>query len=699
MKDESKTKKQLIDELNALNQQLARIKRSEKKHKQVIEALKGSEERYRPATEHSNEGIIVVKGDERIFFNQKYLELTGYGRPEELAGKPLFAHIHPDDREMVETFVRRRQKGESAPSRYEYRIIRRDGSVVWIEISTSVIIHKGEKASLGYLRDVTERKRAEEELRDSEQRLSSVIQGSPIPTFLIGKDHRVIYWNRALEELSRIRAAEVIGTREHWRAFYRSGRPCMADLIVDEALETVPDWYSGKYSKSRLLEEAYEATDFFPELGDEGRWLRFTAAAIRSAAGDLMGAVETLEDVTERKRAEEELRDSEQRLSSVIQGSPIPTFLIGKDHRVIYWNRALEELSRIRAEEVIGTREHWRAFYRSGRPCMADLIVDEALETVPDWYSGKYSKSRLLEEAYEATDFFPELGDEGRWLRFTAAAIRSSAGDLMGAVETLEDVTESKRAEEELTKIKRLESLGHFADGVAKDFDSLLSAILRNIFLAKVSVTEEDKVMEELLSVAEKAGLQAKELAHRLITFAKGGYLLRRETTIAPILRETVANVLADSNIQCHFSIADDLWSSEVDDEQIQRVIRNIVLNAREAMPEGGIMDVAAENVTTQAKGGLPLNEGNYLKVSIRDRGVGISKENLSKIFDPYYTTKTARGQRGIGLGLAVCYSIVKNHGGLMTVESEPGFGTTFHVYLPAFPHAAAEPGSDSAGD
>ncbi len=556
MKDESKTKKQLIDELNALNQQLARIKRSEKKHKQVIEALKGSEERYRPATEHSNEGIIVVKGDERIFFNQKYLELTGYGRPEELAGKPLFAHIHPDDREMVETFVRRRQKGESAPSRYEYRIIRRDGSVVWIEISTSVIIHKGEKASLGYLRDVTERKRAEEELRDSEQRLSSVIQGSPIPTFLIGKDHRVIYWNRALEELSRIRA-----------------------------------------------------------------------------------------------------------------------------------------------EEVIGTREHWRAFYRSGRPCMADLIVDEALETVPDWYSGKYSKSRLLEEAYEATDFFPELGDEGRWLRFTAAAIRSSAGDLMGAVETLEDVTESKRAEEELTKIKRLESLGHFADGVAKDFDSLLSAILRNIFLAKVSVTEEDKVMEELLSVAEKAGLQAKELAHRLITFAKGGYLLRRETTIAPILRETVANVLADSNIQCHFSIADDLWSSEVDDEQIQRVIRNIVLNAREAMPEGGIMDVAAENVTTQAKGGLPLNEGNYLKVSIRDRGVGISKENLSKIFDPYYTTKTARGQRGIGLGLAVCYSIVKNHGGLMTVESEPGFGTTFHVYLPAFPHAAAEPGSDSAGD
>ena len=556
MKDESKTKKQLIDELKALNQQVAKIKRSEKKLKQVIEALKGSEERYRLATEHSNEGIIVVKGDERIFFNQKYLELTGYGRPEELVGKPLFAHIHPDDRERVETFIRRRQKGEPAPSRYEYRIIRRDGSVVWIEISTSVIAYKGEKASLGYLRDVTERKRAEEELRDSEQRLSSVIQGSPIPTFLIGKDHRVIYWNRALEELSRIKA-----------------------------------------------------------------------------------------------------------------------------------------------EDVIGTREHWRAFYRSDRPCMADLIVDDALETVPDWYSGKYSKSRLLEEAYEATDFFPELGDEGRWLRFTAAAIRSSAGDLMGAVETLEDVTERKRAEEELTKIKRLESLGHFADGVAKDFDSLLSAILRNIFLAKVSVTKEDKAMEELLSVAEKAGLQAKELAHRLITFAKGGYLLRRVTSLEPILRETVANVLADSNVQCRFSIADDLWSSEIDDEQIQRVIRNIVLNAREAMPEGGMMDVAAENVTAQAKGGLPLKEGNYLKVSIRDRGVGISKENLSKIFDPYYTTKTARGQRGIGLGLAVCYSIVKNHGGLMTVESEPGSGTTFHIYLPAFPHAVAEPSSDSAGD
>ncbi|HRR41302.1 MAG TPA: PAS domain-containing protein, partial [Syntrophales bacterium] len=137
-----------------------------------------------------------------------------------------------------------------------------------------------------------------------ERTLRAILEGSPIPTFVIGKDHRVIYWNRALEELSKIKAEDVIGTRKQWRAFYRSERPCMADLICDETLETVPDWYSGKYNKSRLLEEAYEATDFFPELGKEGRWLRFTAAPIRDAAGELVGAIETLEDITERKKAE-----------------------------------------------------------------------------------------------------------------------------------------------------------------------------------------------------------------------------------------------------------------------------------------------------------------------------------------------------------------------------------------------------------
>ncbi len=171
--------------------------------------------------------------------------------------------------------------------------------------------------------------------------LYSLLQGTPIPTFLIDSDHRVVFWNKALEELSGIRAEEVIGTRQHWRAFYASKRPCMADLLVAEAFEGIERWYAGKYSKSRLLDEAYEAIDFFADLGESGRWLRFTAAVVRDAAGALVGAVETLEDITERRKAEEALRKAHDELEVRVQER----------------TRALMESSRSLKAEVIERRQ------------------------------------------------------------------------------------------------------------------------------------------------------------------------------------------------------------------------------------------------------------------------------------------------------------------------------------------------------
>jgi PAS domain-containing protein/DNA-binding CsgD family transcriptional regulator len=319
----------------------------------------------------------------------------------------------------------------------------------WLRFTAATIRdHQGQIAgAIETLEDITEQKLAEEALKDSERRLYDILEASPIPAFVIDCEHQVIFWNRALEELSNIRDIDIIGTDQHWRAFYGSKRPCMADLIIDGKLEEISKWYAEKGSKSNLIEDAYEATDFFPELGEGGKWLRFTAAAIRNSSGTLIGAVETLEDITERVAAEEALKEHERRLENIIQGSPIPTFVIGKDHKVLYWNKALEELSRIPADEMIGTRDHWRAFYSDARPCMADLLVDISLKEISQWYKGKYSKSKLIERSYEVVDFFPELGDGGRWLRFTAAAIRDSKGEMVGAVETLEDITERKRAE------------------------------------------------------------------------------------------------------------------------------------------------------------------------------------------------------------------------------------------------------------
>ncbi len=535
-------------------------------------------------------------------------------------------------------------------------------------------------------KDISDRKKMEEKLVESEQRLHNVIQGSPIPTFVIGQDHKVLYWNTALEELTRINAEEIIGTTNHWRAFYSGERPCMADLLVDQAVDAIPQYYSNKYIKSRLIEDAYEVTDFFPELGDWGKWLRFTAAVVRDSRGDVVGAIETLEDVSEQKLGEQALRNSEQRLQSVIQGSPIPTFVIGKDHRIIYWNKALEELSGIKAEEVVGTTDCYRSFYSEKRPVLADLLVDQALEAIPHWYFEKYTKSSLLDEAYEATDFFSELKGGGKWVRFTAAVVRDSRGDLVGAIETLEDVTERKRAEEQLIIVKKLESLGIFADGIAHDFNNLLSIVLRNIFAAKLSLSDEHGLWREGLEIAEKAGLQAKELAHRLVTFAKGGEPIRKIGSISQLLMDSVDLSLSGSNVICEFSLPGDLWLIEMDDVQMRQVINNLVVNAREAMPEGGTITIDAENVNVTAGCGLPLKEGKYVKWSVKDHGAGIPQENLQRILDPYFTTKPTATARGKGLGLAICYSIVKRHDGFIGVKSESGVGSTFFVYLPASP-------------
>ncbi len=256
-------------------------------------------------------------------------------------------------------------------------------------------------------------------------------------------------------------------------------------------------------------------------------------------------------------------------------------------------------------------------------------------------------------------------------------------------METLEDITDQKTAEEELLKRTKLESLGTFADGVAKDFDSLLTAILRNVFLAKISASVEDKILENGLAVAERAGLQAKELAHRLITFAQGGYPVKKIERIGGLIQETVEKTLAGSKVTCKPAIAADLWPVEVDALQIKQVIENMVTNAKEAMPEGGSMEVIAENTTTGTNI-RTLGEGNYVRIVIRDRGVGIPRENLSKIFDPYFTTKEKKERGGIGLGLAICDSIIKYHNGLISMESTVGAGTTFFIYLAAMPNGSA---------
>lgn len=243
----------------------------------------------------------------------------------------------------------------------------------------------------------------------------------------------------------------------------------------------------------------------------------------------------------------------------------------------------------------------------------------------------------------------------------------------------IRDITERKKMEEELLKGQKLESLGVLAGGIAHDFNNLLTGITGYIDLAMKSVATGDKVHNWLES-AKKASVRAQNLTQQLLTFSRGGEPVKKLVAIRDLIEESTGFVLSGSNVKCEYHYSGDLWLVNADKGQVSQVIQNIILNGAQAMPSGGIITVHAENVVVGEGDPVPLTPGDYVKMVFTDQGVGISQKDQAKIFDPYFSTK----QSGNGLGLTICHSIVSKHRGTITVESKPGAGTTFAVYLPA---------------
>jgi nitrogen-specific signal transduction histidine kinase/ActR/RegA family two-component response regulator len=247
-------------------------------------------------------------------------------------------------------------------------------------------------------------------------------------------------------------------------------------------------------------------------------------------------------------------------------------------------------------------------------------------------------------------------------------------------------IKQDKRAEDELQRIRNLESIAALSGGIAHDYNNLLTVIIGNISLIQ-SYIEPDDMISRLLDEALEASMTAKSLTQKLITFSKGGAPIMETASIAPVIKSATEFTLSGSNIKCEFSLPDDLWLVHIDKTQIGHVIHNLIMNAREAMPGGGIIKVLAENVNIADKSlrlESRLEKGNYVKISIIDQGIGISKEILNKIFDPYFSTKDMGTQKGMGLGLSICHSIIKQHNGDIVAETVAGTGTSLHFYLPA---------------
>ena len=338
--------------------------------------------------------------------------------------------------------------------------------IIAVVIGSAVMIFSGRRRVLleEEIKHLREREQWQEDLALEKRKIEGIIEGSPIASFIIDRNHKIIFWNKACTELLGLRGEDMIGTDNQWMPFYPEKRPVIADIIVDQDLdEGLSRFYGEKEVQPHaIIEGAFEASDYYENLGGMSRHLYFLAAPIYDENGEIIAAIETLQDVTREKEMELDLKNYadtlkdelnknitlKRTIEGIIEGSPIPTFVIDKDHRIILWNKACTELTGYEGKEMIGTSRQYEPFYKEKRSVIADVIVDNDMEGLKKFYGKRQMQpSAVVKGAYEAMDFYEDLGGKRRHLYFLAAPIYDEKGSIIAAVETLQDVTREKEME------------------------------------------------------------------------------------------------------------------------------------------------------------------------------------------------------------------------------------------------------------
>jgi PAS domain S-box-containing protein len=372
-------------------------------------------------------------------------------------------------------------------------------------------------------------------------------------------------------------------------------------------------------------------------------------------------------DITEFKKAEEAIAAEKERLAVTLRSIGDAVIVTDIEGSITLMNKVAEELT------------GWTGDVCIGKPLSEIFIIlnentRERCENPVD----KVRSTGLIVGLANHSVLIRKDGTE-MIIADSAAPIRDMESKIIGFVLVFRDITVQCKTDAELQKMQKLESLGILAGGLAHDFNNLLTGIIGNVGLAKMQVGKEHKAYDHLTK-AEGATERAASLTQQLLTFAKGGEPIKRKTDIAAVVKESVGFALHGSQVRCEYMIPAELWNTEVDSGQMAQVFNNLIINALHAMPYGGTVHISFENISL-AEDQIPtLTYGDYVKIEFRDEGTGIAEEHLSRIFDPYFTTK----KQGSGLGLATVFSIINRHGGYITVESTVGRGTTFYIYLPA---------------
>jgi PAS domain S-box-containing protein len=627
--------------------------------KSTEEALKESERRYRLLFERNLAGVYRGKLDGTAMdCNEAYAQIFGYDSKADFLTHTAF-DVYFDLAER-EAFTRLLVEN-GAVTNFEARLRKKDGSPVWVLLNVTLLEDSSgaptiiEETAI----DITERKLAEEALRESETKFRSVAE-STASAMTIHRDGNLLYVNPATEKISGYSREELLHMN-------------LAQILHPDSLQLYAE-----RTRARLRGEAVALETEYKIICKNGeeRWMDFTFGGFVNIEGQ-PGIIGTAYDITDRKRAEEMLIAEKERLSVTLRSIGDGVIATDTEGRVNLINKIAEDLCGWQQEEALG--RHLNQVFQ--------LINAKTRQPMDDRVANILKTGQAI-EMDEQLALIARDGNE-RIIADSLAPIYDKVGHIIGLVLVFRDMTEELKREEASLKATKLESIALLAGGIAHDFNNILTAIMGNLSLAKRYIEPHNSAYQRL-NDSEQATLRAKDLTQQLLTFSSGGAPIKKTASVAELLREGVNFALTGSNVKGHLYLQDDLWLTEIDEGQINQVIHNLVLNARQAMPLGGSIEVRAENValkTSSVVEGAYLPPNRYVKITVKDPGVGISPEHLQKIFDPYFTTK----QKGSGLGLATSYSIIKNHQGFLFAESELGAGTTFSIYLPASDKQAAK--------
>ena len=621
--------------------------------KQTEDSLVESEERYRIAIEHSNDGVAIVKGCYHIFVNNKFLEIFGYNNRDEIIGNQIYITVHPDDREMVISINERRQRGEDVPSKYEFKGIKKDGTTVFIEVSAAGIIYRGEPATLAYLRDITEHKMMNDALKESERRYRDLVENALVGIYAADINGCISYINNTFSIM-----------------FGFDSREEMISIGLASRFKNHKD----RRMFVKTLLKAGKLNNFELELlKKDGQTINVLLNAT-SKDNIISGMVL---DITEHKLSEQLLRQSEEKYRNIFENAVEGIFQSTEDGRYLSVNPALAKMYG----------------YGSPEEFIASITDIEKQLYVNPWERLIFKE--LLEKNGIIERFEIQAYKKNRskiWISLNARAVKDSNGLILYYEGTVEDITSRKQAEEEkmrleaqLRQSQRMEAIGQLAGGIAHDFNNVLIGI-KGIAMRALKKTPSENPLYDKLELILKGAQRGHDLVKRILTFSRKGESNFKPVRVGQIIRETVRmmQVSVPPNIEISENVLTKDDTVLADQIQIYQVVLNLCFNGVHAMEDkGGMLKVSLADESIDPSEHLQhpgLKKGDYLKITVSDTGRGMTPETIKRIFDPFFTTK--RPEDGTGLGLSVVKSIVKEHNGLITVSSELSKGTSFCVYL-----------------